>query len=416
MKPSLRIFAMIVWLGALFLVGLIVLTLAGSRIGEHKSSTFGETYNRFLLSWGGEIGVAPPRFELVRTVPVKKFNPATKRYELIRQIERTEIVPESIALESRLDYGEQYINWLTFNAFQATCHESYRVRNETGKTGALQVVFSQPENANLIYDQLITPVSTEDIVLRPVAGKPLTIDQDMGQNELAGIDVAYKTKGMDIFKYNLSAYKDSTIDRLRARITLNTRDFDLYRFGLPHTIRKSAGGAIVESNIRDFSTTQDLGIEFASKQMYLDQVKALVDMSPLSLILFLVVVCMLSQVMAVRFNAFHYLFVAAINVFYFLFVAYLVRFFGVWTTFGVSTAFMLTMFLVYCPKVFGWRFARVVGVYLLALNVIYSLIFILPIFRGLMLIILIFLVFISVMIAVAQSDISRWILVSKSDV
>src|SRR3972149_5070187 len=120
MRPSVRILAMLVWLGVLVVVGLIVLTLAGSRVGEHKSSTYGNAYTRFLDSWGGEIGVIPPRFKLVRTIAVKQFNPAAKRYETVQRAERTEIIPDAIQFNSSLDYGEQYINWLTFNAFKVT--------------------------------------------------------------------------------------------------------------------------------------------------------------------------------------------------------------------------------------------------------------------------------------------------------
>ncbi|MDO8587596.1 MAG: hypothetical protein Q7T82_11210 [Armatimonadota bacterium] len=411
MKPSVRILGMLVWLGALVVVGLIVLSLAGSRIGEHKSSTYGEAYTRFLDSWGGEIGIVPPRFKLVRTVPVRQFNAAAKRYEIAQKSERTEIIPDAVTLHASLDYGEQYINWLTFNAFQATGSDTYTVRNGTGKSGKLVAEFGQPENANLVYDHRVIVPPTGRL-LRPAKGTPLVLDVDFRPGRRLKVVEVYKTKGMDVFKYNLSAYQPVTVDHLHARIRVNTRDFELYRFGLPHTITATREGAVVESDMRDFSTAQDLGVEFASKQMYLDQVKALVDISPLPLVLFLLVVFIFSQVMSVRFNAFHYLFVAAINVFYFLFVAYLIRFFGVWTTFGISTLLMIIMFLVYCPKVFGWRFARIVGVYLLALTVVYSLIFLMPIFRGLMLIALLFAVFVSIMIAVSRSDISKWMVVS----
>ena len=410
MKQGVRIFAMLAWLGALIVLGLIVLLMAGSRIGAHKSSTYGYAYERFVDSWGGEIGIVPPHFVLVRSFPVKQFNADAKRYEIVMKSQRTMLIPESIELNSMLRYGRQYINWLTFNAFTAECCDTYVVRNDAGFAGKLTADFEQPENANLIYDYRVTAGGR---VLRPVEGVPTLIVSNMQPDEEISVVVAYKTKGMDVFKYNLSNYHAVTVRNLAATIGLNTNDFQLYRFGLPHTIVKSDKGSILRSEIKNFSTSQDLGVEFESKQTYLDQIKALVDRSPLSLLMFLLVVFIFSQVMRARFNSFHYLFVAAIHVFYFLFVAYLIRFLSVWPTFGVSAALMVLMYLAYCPKVFGWRFAgKVIGPYLLALTVIYSLIFLMPIFRGLMLIILMFAVFVSVMIAVSRSDVSRWDIVT----
>jgi hypothetical protein len=139
----------------------------------------------------------------------------------------------------------------------------------------------------------------------------------------------------------------------------------------------------------------------------------MMNYSPMSLALFLAVIFFFSQIFAVQFNPFHYLFLGMIDVFYYLFVAYLIRFFGVVPTFGISILLTALMFLLYCPNVFGWRFAsRVVGVYLFLLTVVFSLIFLMPVFRGLLFVVLIFLIFMSIMIFVSRSDISKWPIVS----
>jgi len=179
---------------------------------------------------------------------------------------------------------------------------------------------------------------------------------------------------------------------------------------LPHEITNTPdGSATIQFTVNDFSTTQDMGVAFLAKQMYLDHIQSLMNYSPTSLILFLVVVFFFSQIYNVKFNAFHYLFLGMINVFYFLFVAYLVRFFAVVPTFAIAIVLTTLMFLLYCPNVFGWRFAsRIVGVYLFLLTVVFSLIFLMPIFRGLLFVVLVFLIFMSIMIFVSRSDISKW--------
>jgi len=239
---------------------------------------------------------------------------------------------------------------------------------------------------------------------------------NMAQGDQVEVVVTYTTKGMDVFKYNLSEFQNSVIEGLQATVKLNTQDFEIYRFGLPHETNYTPNGAEIQFDVNDFSTTQDLGITFLAKQRYLDQVQSLMSYSPMSLVLFLVVIFFFSQIYAVKFNAFHYLFLGMIDVFYYLFVAYLIRFFGIVPTFGISIVLTAAMFLLYCPNVFGWRFAsRVAGVYLFLLTAIFSLIFMMPIFRGLLFVVLIFLIFMSLMTFVSRSDISKWPIISGNE-
>lgn len=415
MKPAAKIFAMLLWLGGLAVAGSVVLALTASRVGEHKSSTYGNAYTQFQNSWGGEISILPPNFGVQRNYTVSEYNSESKQYEDVQKTERLALIPKSITIDSTVNYGEQERDLLIFNAFEAQNTETYVIANTTDYSGELLIEVAKPQNANLMYDYRVILPSEGDLVLRPVMGKSMLLLPVLGKGEQVEVVITYTTKGMDIFKYNLSAFQDSVIEGLQANIKLNTDEFEIYRFGLPHTIDSSPTGPIIRFNVDDFSTTQDLGITFISKQRYLDQVQSLMNYSPVSLILFLVVIFFFSQIYAIKFNPFHYLFLAMIDVFYFLFVAYLVRFFGIVPTFAISIVLTAVMFLLYCPNVFGWRFAsRVAGVYLFLLTVVFSLIFLMPIFRGLLFVILIFLVFMSIMSFVSRSDISRWPILSDA--
>ncbi len=409
MNTSTRIFLMLVWLGALALTGSAVLALTAARVGEHKSSTYGNAYTQFQSSWGGEIAIKPPHFGIWRTYTVSEFNKDSKKYEDVEKNEWIPLVPKSIKIDSILNYGEQERDLLIFNAFEAQNTETHVVANTTGYTGDLYMKVTKPDNANLLYNYKVVLPSQNDQVIRPTMDKEFLLLSNMTEGQQTDVVMTYTTKGMDVFKYNLSEFQNNVIEGLQANIKLNTDEFEIYRFGLPHTIKKISTGQSIQFNVDDFSTTQDLGVTFISKQRYLDQIQSLMNYSPISLILFLVVIFFFSQIYAIKFNPFHYLFLAMINVFYFLFVAYLVRFFGIVVTFGISIVLTAAMFLLYCPNVFGWRFAsRVAGTYLFLLTVVFSLIFMMPIFRGLLFVILIFLVFMSIMSFVSRSDISKW--------
>lgn len=413
MNTSARIFGMLVWLGGLAVAGSVILALTAARVGEHKSSTYGNAYVQFQNSWGGEIAVSPPTFGLWRTYIVSEYNKDSKTYEDVKKNEWIPFIPKSIAIETDINYGEQERDFLIFNAFEANNTETYSIKNTSEYTGELWMKVTKPENANLMYDYRISLPSMQDAVIQPGMGKEFMLLADMTSGEQVDVVVNYSTKGMDLYKYNLSAYQDNVIEHLQANINLDTKEFEIYRFGLPHTAEVTSTGATLKFELDDFSTTQDLGVTFVSKQRGLDRVQSLLNYSPVSLALFLVVVFMFSQITAVRFNPFHYLFLGLIDLFYYLFVAYLIRFFGIVPTFGISVLLTIAMFFLYAPNVFGKFFAyRVVGVYLFLLTVVFSAIFLMPIFQGLLFVILIFVVFMSIMIFVGRSDISKWPIVS----
>lgn len=411
-----RVIGMLVWLGVLAIAGSIILTITAARVGEHKSSTYGNAYIQFQNSWGGEIGIVPPEFSLLRTYTETQYNKDSKQYEEVEKSERYPLIPKTIKIDSLLDYGEQEQDLLIFNAFEARTTETHVIENKTAYSGELQIKMTKPDNANLLYDYTIVIPSKSNLVFLPIMDQTVTILPDFAPGDNLEIVLTYTTKGMDVFKYNLSAYKNSVIENVHADVNVNVNEFGIYRFGLPHDTEIAKDGAHIEFDADNFVTTQDLGITFLAKQRYLDQIQSLINYSPMSLVLFLVVVFIFSQIYAVKFNAFHYLFLGMIDVFYYLFVAYLIRFFGVTITFGVSILLTAIMFLLYCPNVFGWRFAsRVVGSYLFLLTVVFSLIFLMPVLRGLLFVVLIFLVFMSIMVFVSRSDISKWPVVSGNE-
>ncbi len=412
MKASTRILSMLIWLAALVVAGSIILGLTAARVGEHRSSTYGYAYYLFQQGWGGEIGIVPPVFSLERTYKEMQYNKDAEQYEEIEKTDRYNLVPKSITLDTDLDYSEKIRSLLVFNAFEVHNREVYTVVNTTQYSGVLQVKVTTPENANLLYDYTIS-IPAKNLVVRPVMNTPVTLLPALAPGEEVEVVITYSTKGMDIYKYNLSVYQNNVIQGLAAEIKLNTKNYAIYREGIPHTETETSNGAVLRFDVKDFSTTQDVGVAFLEKQQYLNQIQSLMRFSPISLALLLLVVFMFSQIFDVQFNALHFLFLGMIDVFYYLFVAYLIRFFGIVPTFAISIVLTAVMFFLYAPNVFGKWFAfRVVGVYLFLLTVVFSLIFLMPIFQGLLFVVLIFVIFMSLMIFVGRSDISKWHIVS----
>lgn len=246
MNTSARIFGILVWLGGLAVAGSVILVLTAARVGEHKSSTYGYAYFLFQEGWGGEIGIVPPEFTLQRNYTESQFNKDAGQYEEVKKTERYSLVPRSISIDSTIDYGEQERDLLIFNAFEAYNEETYTIINNTEYAGELLVKVTKPENANLLYDYTVSVPSQNGLVVRPDMGKPVVLLPSLSKGGDATIIITYSTKGMDVFKYNLSAYQNNVIQGLSGNFKLNTHDFEIYRFGLPHDVNYSADDAEIK--------------------------------------------------------------------------------------------------------------------------------------------------------------------------
>ena len=124
---ALRLAGLAVWLGTLLAIGSVVLLVAGSRIGEHRASTYGQAYDDFRASWGGQIDVTPPRFWLERRYVEREPNEALGDWVEVSRVESLDLVPRSVALEVDLAYGERQRGWLRFRTFEARTVERYHV-------------------------------------------------------------------------------------------------------------------------------------------------------------------------------------------------------------------------------------------------------------------------------------------------
>jgi hypothetical protein len=397
---------LIVWLGLLFFGGTVVLLLASARIGDHNASTYGQAYATFQDSWGGEIAVPPPTFTLERHYQGYETDPVLKERFEVDKVEELPLVPEDIGLTTDLHYGEQRQGWLGFKAFEVHDRDTYTVRNTTEFTGLLKLDVPRPEGAALVYDYSVlldgAPVS------QPTIGAYFPLVATFAPDAVATVVLTWSTKGMDVYRYQLSKYAGHVLPHLHGDLQLDTSRFSLYRTGLPHT-REDGAGSHVVFDIEDFSSAQDLGVTFQEERAALDTIQSAIQAAPGALFAFLLVVFAWSQLRRVRFPAFHYVFVAAVHVFFFLFLTFLVRYLDEPAAVGVAELATLAMFAACFPPIFGRRFTLTIALpYLLALTGGYTILFLVPALRGLWLTMFAFAGCLSVMIPVARSDVGKW--------
>jgi len=394
------------WLILIAAAGSFALVTTSLRVGQQNDTTYGNVYKKFVGSWGGEINIIPADFyfEEQYTEKEKKESYAVE----VTKTRKHYVLPDSIAINSSINLDKRREGLITFNSFLVDIENEYSLTNNKPFQDNLFVKLKRPANASILYDYQVI-IDNKAITAEFDIDEPFVLLSKFDQSQNVKVNIKFKTKGIDVLKYKLSVYDKYVVPSFKVIFNINTSEYNLLQFGLPHEIKKDKTGEQLLIEMNNFNTNQDFGISFVSIINDLDQIERLVKFSPVSLCLFIFLVFILSQMNTVKFHSVHYLFIAVINVFYFLFISYIIRFFNIFPT--LAFAFLLTsvMYVLYIPNVTNRRFAfKVLAPYHFALTTILSIIFLLPIYRGVSLIIFLFIVFLSIMVPIGKSDFSKW--------
>ena len=395
------------WLLLVWFVATVALVVAGSRVGANANTTYGSAEQEFEASWGGHIALDPPRFWLDRQYTEQVVDKDLKAWVTMARTERIPLLPTNVVLTADIRSGVQRSGWLTFDAYEVRCKDTYTIRNTSGYAGSLLVEVDRPEAAALVYDYTLAVAG--ELVPEVRLGAPFPVVADFAVGAERPVNITLSTKGVETYQYALSNWKDQVLPHLDATLTVDSDRFSLLRFGLPHTRSVAGPVTTVHFDVGQFSSNEDLGITFAATTQSLDRVAELVGSAPIAVGLFLAVLFVWSQLLRARFNAFFYLFAALTPATYFLFLSYAVRYFGLVASFSLSAGMMLALFALTVPSALGRSFAlRVALPYLLVLTLGFSGIFLLPVFKGVAFLGFAFVVGLSVLVPVARANLARW--------
>ena len=367
----------LMWGALVYLGGLGVLLVAGSRLGEGQSSSYGATWTEFTSSWGGQIVVEPPTFELAWTELVEETDAVLNQRVVVERARKAGLPVVDVNLRADFTHSYQTFGSLTSNGFSSRHDDRYRVRNDAGVPGSLNVRFNWPAGASILTGYRVvvdgTPIETARL------DEGFSLLPELAAGAEAEVAVAWATKGADAFTYRLSAFRSRILPHFGARYRVDTDRFALLRFGLDQVREREGGGSVVTVDLADLSTSQDLGLRFASQRTDLAFAERLLDHAPFSLLAFLALVFVASQAAGLRPDAVHALTMTATHTTFFVFVAYLVRWWSLEAAVAGGTALSLLLAALFGPGGFGWRFCkRTLFPAVLAFTAGFSALFLLP--------------------------------------
>lgn len=399
-----RLLLHVVGLLALSFLATVVLLVAASRVGDDAPTTFGAERSVFEANWGGPLAQSLPRFWLERDV--LRTRVVTGQRVESTEIVETPLVPVDAVFDITLEHGTQKQGWLSFQAYEAREAAEFVVENTTGFPGQLKVRVDTPGGSVLVHDYTLRVGDTQ--VRAPVLGGAIGL-LELAPGESVRVALTLASNGTDRFALLLSDWSGGLVPHFRATLRVDTDRFALLRYGLPHERTNADGGSTVVFDVTQFSAAQDVGVTFVNDEADFSRVSDLMDTSPLAAALLLFGTFVWAQVRGLRIGFLRWAFLAMVHTFYFCFVSYLVRY----TTLGPATATALVLctgsFAVTIPPAFGYTFAwRTMYPLFLALTVGYTLVFLVPVFKGLAVLAFFFVGFMALVAPLARSDVSKW--------
>lgn len=197
--------------------------------------------------------------------------------------------------------------------------------------------------------------------------------------------------------------------QLTARLRVNTDQFALLRFGLPHTRTVENGVSTVAFEVRDFAASQDIGINFVAERQDLDRVDELMLASPTTSVLLILGTLAWAQVRRVRIRGLNYGFIVGTHTFFFLFLAYLIRYLGFYASVGIALALGAVCFQVTVRPGVERGFAlRTLAPLMVVLTAGYCALFLAPALKGVMTLSFFFVGFLGVLAPLARGGFESW--------
>lgn len=259
-----------------------------------------------------------------------------------------------VDVDLKLDHRRKGLLW--YSTYDVGFRALYTIHNPLEETVTATVTVQFP-SYGAMYDDFVFRVRDVESTPNGDINDGLISVVDLAPGEEVEIELAYKSRGMDRWRYSFSDGVTTVRDFV---LTVNT-DFDDYDFpsgtiSASEKNRTAAGWELVwdfQSLVSDF----DIGVEMPHKLNPGDLASRMSYFAPVSLMFFFTVLIVLGVVRSVALHPMHYFFLGASFFAFHLLFAYLVDHIAIELAFIIAAVVSLGLVLTYLGRVTGWRFA-----------------------------------------------------------
>jgi inner membrane protein CreD len=275
--------------------------------------------------------------------------------------------------EVTLDLEQRQKGLLWYDTYGVAFRGGYVFTNPDAEARRIRIHFAFPAS-HAIYDDFTLTV---DGVATPRGGdltKEVETTADVGPGETIRLDVAYRSRGLDDWRYAFSANGVADARNFSLVAHTNVRAVDFPPGTMSPTAREESGeGWTLTWRFVNLVTGQAIGVDLPARQNPGPLAARITFFAPVSLLFFLAVMVVLDVLSSESLHPMNYVFISAAFFAFHLLLAYLVDHLSVHLSFGVAALVSTLLVASYLRAVGGmrerwWQASAAQAIYLVAFS------------------------------------------------
>src|SRR5215211_4253796 len=313
--------------------------------------------------WGAPQAQSPPAATAEHAEPKTTETVVDgKKKTVTEKVSVTETLPlESSRVDVSLGLEHRQKGLLWYSTYKVGFDGTYVFRNATGQE---KVTFNLKYPAErAIYDDLVFTVNGAPVALTN-EGNAATGTAEVKPGETATLHVAYRSQGLDDWRYNFGGGDAKTgvsvaqVRDFRMRMTTNFKEIDFPESTLsPSEKRETDGGWELEWNYKNLVSGFQIGMAMPEKLQPGPLAGRISFFAPVSLFFFFFLMLIITTMRGIDLHPMNYFFLAAAFFAFHLLLAYLVDHVSIHTAFAISALVSVFLVVSYLRLVVGIGFA-----------------------------------------------------------
>ena len=306
--------------------------------------------------------------------------PEVAYYTSIGQGTPIELDSSLIKVDLKLNQRRKGLLW--YATYAVAFDGTYAFTNPLDKPARVRVTYHFPSSGT-IYDDFEFKVGNTLVTPNNEAYQGLTAEIELPARAQSQIHVAYKSRGLDSWRYSFSD-GITTVRNFVLTVKTNFSGFDFPASTIsPTTKTSSAPGWTLKWEFNNLVSDFDLGVQMPTLLNPGPLASRMSFFAPVSILFFFTVLIVLGAVRGQNLHPLHYFFLGASFFSFHILFAYLVDHLLVEASFGIAAFVSLALVFSYLWRAAGLRFAVWAGIAQLLFLVLFSYAFFFEGFTGL---------------------------------
>ncbi len=333
--------------------------ILGATIFARTESSRKALRGSVVSSWGAPHEQAPPSAAWERWTPVATETVVDGK-KTVRTTQEKRVVPlplESSRIDADIHLEHRQKGLLWYSTYQVNFAGTYGFRNTSEEDQTVTFTLPFPA-AKSIYDDLTFTVDGQPLAVSTGQGAALATAR-VGAGKAALLRVAYRSPGLDVWRYKLGGDVAQVRD-FRLHVTTNFRDVDFPENTLsPTAKRETPQGWDLQWSYRNLVSGFLIGLSMPEKLQPGPLAGEISFFAPVSLFFFFFLMWILTTLRGIDLHPMNYFFLAAAFFSFHLLLAYLVDHISIHAAFLICSAVSVFLVISYLRLVVGMRFAAV---------------------------------------------------------